>query len=281
MTDFWETWLGIEAWSETYILVFVESFWLYPSLFIFTLLDAFIPMAPAESLVIAVSSSWSTIGYGVFEFNNPYLPAIILASGLGAWCGDQIAYLIGSKIDVRNLRVFRTERGIRSLAWAERSLEKRGTTFIIAGRHIPMGRITVNLMAGALRFPHKRFMGVDALAVGIWVLWNVALGTFAGAFIDNLLLAVVAGVIGGIAMGVIADKVLSKLGLSPVDLPDLTEGLEPVDKEEWKKRKREARTQGSAAKVKTKRKKKKAKAKQVKARKNRALRRRTARRRSR
>jgi membrane protein DedA with SNARE-associated domain len=249
--ELWETILGIEAASEEYILLFVESFWLYPGLFFFVLLDAFIPMAPAESVVIASSSAWANGGAGILELSNPFLPAIFVTAAAGAWCGDQVAYFIGSKFDVRKFRMFRNERGIKSIAWAEHALEKRGTTFIIAARHIPMGRITVNLMAGALQYPYRRYMGVDAIAVVIWAAWGVALGTFAGAVFDNLIVSIIVGIAGGIVLGILADKVLSRFGLAPVDLPDLAMEIEALPKRERKVRPKR-RKQPRPARVKRK-----------------------------
>ena len=85
-----------------------------------------------------------------------------------------------------------------------------------------MGRIAVNLTAGALGYPVKRFMAITGIAAVIWASWGVALGTVAGSiFHDNLLLAVVVGVVGGVILGYLVDWTLSRLGLATPHLPDI------------------------------------------------------------
>lgn len=227
MNGWWDSLTALVTDVEAYIIAFAETFWLYPGIFAVSLIDAIFPVVPSESVVIASSSAWSQLDNGLLELSNPMLPAIFLAAVAGAWCGDQLTYLIGSKIDVRRWRLFRSARGIATLNWAEHALEHRGTSFIIAARFIPMGRVAVNLSAGALRYPRRRFMVVDLIAVIIWAAWGVALGTFAGAiFHNNLLLSIVAGVVGGVLLGMLVDKIMERLGVAPPNLPDLAAEIE-------------------------------------------------------
>ncbi|WP_159449596.1 DedA family protein [Demequina sp. NBRC 110057] len=206
---------------EEFILALTESLWIYPGVLLLSLIDGVFPVVPSESVVIATATASQQTG-------SPILVLIFVCAAAGAWLGDQAAYLIGAKADVRRWRIFTRGRWLNALNWAENQLEKRGTTFIIAARFIPMGRVVVNLMAGALRFPHRRFMGVDAVAVTIWALWSIALGTIAGAIFpeDNLLLSIVVGVIAGVLLGFLVDRVLGWFGLSQPDLPDLASDIE-------------------------------------------------------
>lgn len=222
MTGWWETAAATVTDIEGYILEFAATYWLYPGVVAVSFIDAIFPVIPSESVVIASSTAWAQTGNGLLEFSNPMLAAIFVSAAVGAWCGDQVTYTIGSKIDVRRLRIFRTGKGLATLNWAEHALEHRGTSFIIAARFIPMGRVTVNLTAGALGYPRRRFMGVDLIAVIVWAAWGVALGTFAGSlFGDNLLLSIAAGVVGGVLLGMLADKIMERIGLAPPELPDL------------------------------------------------------------
>jgi membrane protein DedA with SNARE-associated domain len=227
VTGWWETAAATVTDIEAYILEFAASVWLYPGVLAVSFIDAIFPVVPSESVVIASSTAWAQTGNGLLEFSNPMLPLIFVSAAVGAWCGDQVTYLIGSKINVRKLRIFRTGRGLATLDWAEHALEHRGTSFIIAARFIPMGRVTVNLTAGALGYPRRRFMGVDGIAVIIWAAWGVALGTFAGSlFHNNLLLSIVAGVVGGVLLGMLVDKIMERIGLAPPDMPDLAAEIE-------------------------------------------------------
>ena len=213
--------LHFTAIVENYVLEFSESLWIYPGVFALSLLDGFFPVVPSESVIIATATA-------SFQIGQPVLVLIFLAGAIGAWCGDQIAYLIGARADVRRWRIFRRGRWLRSLDWAENQLERRGATLIVAARFIPMGRMLVNLSAGALRYPHKRFMGVDAVAVGIWAAWSIALGTVAGAIFpeDNLLLSITVGVIAGVVLGFAVEKVLGWIGFEKPELPDLAAYIE-------------------------------------------------------
>lgn len=215
---------------EEWVLDLAESLWIYPGILTVSMIDGFFPVVPSESVIIATSTASQQTG-------SPILILIFLCGAVGAWLGDQIAYLIGARFDPRHWRLFKKDRWRRTLDWAETQLERRGTTFIIAARFIPMGRVVVNLAAGALRFPHRRFMGVDAIAAGVWAAWSVALGTIAGAIFpeDNLVLSIVIGVAAGVVLGFFVDRILGWFGLSEPDLPDLVhdieESLSPEERE--------------------------------------------------
>ncbi|WP_430867685.1 DedA family protein [Demequina aurantiaca] len=243
MNNLWDWMIHFGSKVEVLVLTWSESLWIYPGLFMVSLIDAIFPLVPSESVVIATSVTAASEG-------NPLLIGIFLAAACGAWCGDQIAYLIGAKIDVRKIGLFKRERWRRSLDWAETKLETRGSTFIIAARFIPMGRVVVNLMAGALHYPHRRFMAIDGVAVVIWAGWGILLGTVAASiFKDKLLLSIVVGIVGGTVLGILVDKLLSKLGFGTAALPDLAGQIEVETEEQRVARiaaRREARQENRA-----------------------------------
>ncbi|WP_062076900.1 DedA family protein [Demequina globuliformis] len=211
--------LHFSSTAEEYILALMDSLWIYPGVFALTVIDGFFPVVPSESIIIATTSAWVHDG-------QPMIWLIWICAAVGAWAGDQIAYLLGAKLDVRKFRIFRTPRGKRSLDWAEHALEKRGATFIVAARFVPMGRFAVNVGAGALRYPHRRFMGMDAIGAVLWATYSILIGWFFGAlFEDNLLLSIIIGLIGGVALGVLVEKILNKLGITEPELPDLASDI--------------------------------------------------------
>lgn len=199
---------AVEAW----VPALAESLWVYPALALFALVDGFFPPIPSESVVIALASLSVSQG-------QPNLLLIGVAGAVGAFVGDQIAYLIGSKVDVHRLRLFRTERGRKTLAWAEHALAHRGSSFILAARYIPVGRVAVNMSAGALGYPRKRFVGLTALAAVTWAAYGTLVGVGAGIWLESHpLIAVVAGVVVGTLVGVGIDWVLRRwtgLGRTP------------------------------------------------------------------
>ncbi len=182
-----------------------------------TVIDGVFPPIPSESVVIASATTWQTTG-------KPIIGLIWFAAALGAWCGDQVAYSIGKTIPVRKVPGMRGPRGLATLDWAERALEHRGTSFIIAARFIPVGRVAVNLTAGALRFPRRRFMAVDAFGAAIWASYSIGLGVIAGSlFNDNTLLSIAIGVVGGVVLGYLVDLILSRFGVAPPEMVPVEE----------------------------------------------------------
>jgi membrane protein DedA with SNARE-associated domain len=205
---------------EDWVPMLAESLWVYPALMLFATIDGFFPPIPSESVVIGLASLSVSQG-------EPNLALIALAGAIGAFTGDQIAYQIGSRVDVHRLRLFRTARGQKALAWAEHALEHRGSSFILAARYIPIGRVAVNMTAGALGYPRKRFVGLTALAAVTWALYGTLVGAGAGLWLEKYpVVAVVAGVVVGIVAGIAIDWVLrrwTRFGRAQVPAADATE----------------------------------------------------------
>ena len=191
----------IEEWA----LALVGSPWIFLVLYLFAMIDGFFPPIPSESIVIALSAVAMSTG-------SPNLALIMLVAAAGAWTGDQIAYQIGTKVKVRELRVLRSPRGQAAVDWAENALANRGAAFIIAARYIPIGRVAVNMTAGAVGYSRRRFMGLTGIAAVTWACYSALIGIGAGAWLhDHTLVAVGVGVIGGLAIGLAIDWVLRHL----------------------------------------------------------------------
>lgn len=213
----WGSFSGFLGDLEHAILSLTTSPWIYPAVWAVAVIDGIFPPIPSESVVIAAATTWEQTG-------KPTLGFIWIAAALGAWCGDQIAYSVGKAIPVRKVPGMRGPRGLQALDWAERALEHRGTAFIIAARFIPVGRVAVNLTAGALGFPRRRFMVVDAFGAAMWASYSIGLGVFAGSVLhDSLLLSIAIGVLGGVVVGYLVDLIMSKVGVSRPALPPVEE----------------------------------------------------------
>ncbi|WP_307802375.1 DedA family protein [Cellulomonas fengjieae] len=196
-----ELMIVLEAWA----LALVGSPWIFVVLYLFATIDGFFPPVPSESIVIALAAVSMAEG-------TPNLALLVLVAAAGAWSGDQIAYQIGTKVKVRELRLLRSPRGQAAVDWAENALSHRGAAFIIAARYIPIGRVAVNMTAGAVHYSRRRFMGLTGIAAITWGAYSSLIGIGAGAWLhDHTLIAVAVGVIGGLAIGVIVDWALRKL----------------------------------------------------------------------
>lgn len=190
--------VAIEAW----VLGMADSPWLLVAVLVLATVDGFFPPVPSESVVIAVAVLAMT-------GDGPNLWLLVLVAAAGAFTGDVIAYTIGSKVPIDRLRVFRGRRGRASLAWARRALAQRGTVLILSARFIPIGRVAVNMTAGAVRFPRPRFILIAAIAAIMWGGYSTLLGMGAGVFLhDHPLIAITVGVAGGVLLGFVVDAVL-------------------------------------------------------------------------
>lgn len=190
---------------ENWILALVASPLVYLGMYLFATIDGFFPPIPSESLAIALAALSVSSG-------QPNLALVILVAAMGAFTGDQIAYTIGKWLDVRWIPFMGGPRWQKTLSWARRSLARRGASVILAGRFIPVGRVAVNVTAGAVGYPRRRFVGFAAIASLTWALYSAAIGIGAGAwFKGHPLRAVVVGLVGGLLIGLVLDCALRRL----------------------------------------------------------------------
>lgn len=174
-----------------------DSGWTYVVVFGFALLDAVFPVVPSETSVIAagVLAAAGDLSIGL----------VIAVAASGAIVGDNLAYLIGHRLDeVVRRRLFRGSRR-RHLDRAERTLSERGGYLIVIARFIPGGRTAVTFSAGILRFPWRRFIAFDTIAGVLWGSYAGLVGYFGGKTFEEsptkgimLALAIAFGVAAGI-----------------------------------------------------------------------------------
>jgi membrane protein DedA with SNARE-associated domain len=181
-------------------LVADASGWAYLIVFVLAFLDALVPVVPSETSVITAGVVAAT--------GDLDLELIILGAALGAFLGDNAAYLIGHRYGERAVRrFFRGERSQIRLAWADRQLLERGGQLIATARFIPGGRTAVGLSAGLVRYPWRRYILFDALASCGWAMYAALLGYFGGSAFEDapwkgllLALAIAFGVAGGVEL---------------------------------------------------------------------------------
>ncbi|KZM35082.1 DedA family protein [Oerskovia enterophila] len=190
---------------ETWVLALAASAWIYPALYAFATIDGFFPPIPSESVVITLAVAASASG-------NPNLVLVLAIAAAGAWTGDQIAYALGRGIGTERIRFLRTVRGRKAVAWADQALKARGAAFILAARYVPIGRVAVNMTAGAVGYPRRRFMLYSGLAAVTWALYSVLIGLVAAQWLGHQpLLAMVLGVILGVLSGVVVDRIMNRM----------------------------------------------------------------------
>ena len=180
-------------------------------MYLFAVIDGFFPPIPSESMAIALAALSVSSG-------QPNLALIIISAAAGAFTGDQIAYSIGKRLAVSRLPFMRSPRGRRTLDWSERTLARRGGAFILAARYIPVGRVAVNMTAGAVGYSRRRFVGFVVIASLTWALYCAAIGIGTGTWLrGHPIRAVVVGVVSGLLIGAIVDLGIERLTLREKD----------------------------------------------------------------
>lgn len=163
--------------------------------FFVPLLDAFLPVVPSETVII---------GLGVLASNNfdaRLVPLVVLVA-LGAFCGDNISYWLGSRYGDRVARrLLSGDRGLRAQDWARRTLERYGTAVIIVARFTPGGRTAVTLTAGLTHYPVTRFRVAVGIAAVLWTTYAFGIGLVGGRTFQHNTFAAL-GLAFGVAAGV-------------------------------------------------------------------------------
>jgi membrane-associated protein len=169
------------------------------------LIDGFFPPVPSESVVVGLAAVAATAGVP-----NAWL--LVLVAALGAFSGDNIAYLLGRRIGIRRWRWMRTQRMQGAFRWAGRELRRRAASLIMVARFIPVGRVAVNLTAGATHFRHGEFVALTGMSAVLWAGYSVAIGIFFGQWFEhNRLLGAIIAIIAAVILGIIVDRIISKV----------------------------------------------------------------------
>jgi membrane-associated protein len=171
-----------------------ESPLTYGVLFLVSALDAFFPLVPSETAVIAAGT--------VAGAGGLLLYLVIPAAALGAFVGDNISYGLGALFGERAAkRLFSGAKGRRRLRKAQRLLDRYGAIVIIAARFIPGGRTVTTFAAGTLDMTWRRFLLYDAIAATVWAVYAGMIGFLGGsAFREDIWKALTLGF--GIALAV-------------------------------------------------------------------------------
>jgi membrane-associated protein len=171
--------------------------WIYLALFLFSMIDAFFPAVPSESLVISA---------GVFSANGrPTYSLIVLVAALGAFIGDHVSYFVGR---FGGTRIHPDSRKRRAFDWAARALHDRGGMVLVVARYIPGGRTAVTLTMGTSGYPLKSFSFFDAIAAISWAVYSATIGYVGGkAFEESPVKGLMAGFAVAIAITVATEAV--------------------------------------------------------------------------
>ena len=180
---------------------FSANWWFLAIIFVIAYLDSVVPIVPSETMVI--------IGGVAAGTGQQFLPAVIAAGAVGAFLGDNTAYLIGTRMSgfIQRHAAKRPNWETR-LEWAGEQIRERGGLLLITARFIPGGRTALTLSSGITHQPHRWFIGWVAIATTIWATYAALLGFIGGkAFEDNHTKAFLFAFGGAIAVTVVIEVV--------------------------------------------------------------------------
>ncbi|WP_405475005.1 DedA family protein [Paenarthrobacter ilicis] len=205
-----------------FILAAAEQPWVLFLVFACCVIDGFFPPIPSESVVVGLGAVAGSSG-------SPNVWLLALMAALGAFVGDNIAYMIGKSIGIQRWRWMRTQRMQGAFSWAGKELRRRAASLIMVARFIPIGRVAVNLTAGATHFNHRRFVALTGLSAILWASYSVVLGYFFGVWFEhNHLLGAVIAIVVAVILGVIIDRIISKVrGSVPLDRSNIPGSTAP------------------------------------------------------
>ena len=183
------------------IMQAIASPWLYLVLFAVTIVDGFFPPVPSETVLVAAAAVAASTGEG----NLLLLGAV---AAIGAAIGDNVAFLIGRGLGATRFAWMRRPRVAAAFAHAQHALDRRSATLILGARYIPVGRVAVNMSAGALDFPWRRFLPLSLIAGISWSVFSLVIGLLAGAWIkDQPLLSAGLGIVVALLIGLVIDRI--------------------------------------------------------------------------
>ena len=168
------------------------------------IIDGFFPPIPSESVVVGLAAVSASAGVP-----NAWL--LVILAAVGAFTGDNIAYVLGRNVRTRRCRWMQSPHMLAAFRSAGRGLRRRAASLIIGARFVPVGRVAVNFTAGATHFPHRRFIALTTVSGSLWACYSVAVGLFFGQwFKDNHLLAAITAILCAVSFGIVLDLAISR-----------------------------------------------------------------------
>lgn len=197
--------MDLLALLNTLVTDLAASPWLFLVVFAVCVIDGFFPPVPSETIVVGAATVSVATG-------EPNLLLLIAVAAAGAIVGDNIAYQLGRALGTTRFRWMRAKRVATTLDWARRGLDRRGALLIFTARYIPVGRIAVNMTAGATRYPFRRFLPLSIAAGVTWAAYSALFGIVAGQWLhDQPLLAIVLAIAVAALVGAVVDAVIRRV----------------------------------------------------------------------
>lgn len=189
------------AWLEESILHAASQWWVLPVTGLLCLLDGIVPAFPSESVLVALAA--------IVRDGEPFaLTALWAVGAVGAFCGDNLAYLIGRTVGTDRWRWMRSRAVAGAMGMARRNLDRRGAFLLFTARFVPGGRVAVNLTAGATRYSYLRFVLLDAVSCMAWSAYSIFIARVTTGWLESPLAKIAVSLAGAFVVGLIMDRII-------------------------------------------------------------------------
>jgi membrane-associated protein len=182
-----------------------SSPWFLLVILVIAFLDSVIPIVPSETAVI--------LGGVAAGEGSQTLALVIAAGAIGAFLGDNTAYMIGHRMSGRlRRRADHKPKFAARLAWADTQIRRRGGLILITARFIPGGRTALTISSGITRQPRVWFASWIVVAALIWASYAATLGYVFGEVVeDNETVAFLAAFATALSITVVIELVRNRL----------------------------------------------------------------------
>jgi membrane protein DedA with SNARE-associated domain len=146
---------------------------LYATILVLLTVDAFIPVVPAQALMIG-GGILSTSGHAE-------LLLLVLSGAVGVMAGDLLAFFVGRRLARRGGTGRALPRRAQKIAAKLNSaMQKHIFLAVLFCRFVPAGRMITAVYAGRNGVSTRRFASYDVVAAVLWASYGALLGRFGG-----------------------------------------------------------------------------------------------------
>jgi membrane-associated protein len=153
----------------------LDYWWIYPAGALVVAVSALVPPVPSTTLFVALGS-WSVHSAQL----NPYLLAVCMLAG--AVAGDAATFVLVRHFNLTEKRIFAGRHWQSAFRAAQTRLEGKGLPLVLTSRFVPLGRLTLNVAAGLVPQPMRRFMVHSLIAGILWSAYSVGIGALSGSW---------------------------------------------------------------------------------------------------
>ncbi|MGW6174240.1 DedA family protein [Arthrobacter sp. NPDC055138] len=153
----------------------LDYWWIYFVGTLFVTVSAMVPPVPSTTLFVALGSlSVHT------DQLNPYLLAAAMLAG--AVAGDTATFVLVRHFKLAERMIFAGEHRQAAFRAARTRLGRKGLPLVMTSRFVPLGRLTLNVAAGMIPQPGRRFLAHSVIAGVLWSAYCVGVGALSGAW---------------------------------------------------------------------------------------------------